>query len=148
MRMLWANSYVRTLIIVMFVALCLVSFIGCGSDGDSSSDTSRRLRTVNWSLVGEPAGNHFKIVAGVPYCVGDPKPYIEKVRIHEGKLRIVATAVASFPSERPSDKHGCLGIFRPLYKVVYLPTSSKQLKIFDGYTKPPKQEWPYLTERN
>jgi hypothetical protein len=133
------------------VALALCALSGCGSSNPEQDPRGQPIqrrvtRTVNWSLVGKPVGNHFKIVAGVPYCTGDPKPYIEKVRIHQGEFRIIATAVASLPSEKPSDQHGCLGIFRPLYKVVYLRASLKYLKIFDGYTEPPKQEWPYRSE--
>ena len=147
--MLWVKSYVRTLIIVVVITLSLEGSVNCGrSEGDRSSDNSRLLRTVNWSLVGKPAGDLFKIVAGVPYCIGDPKPFIEMVRVHQNEFQIVATATASFPSEKPSNQHGCLGILRPLYKAVHLRTSSEDLKIFDGYTKPPKQEWPYPPERD
>ena len=124
---------------------CGVGF--CRKSGQVSGSI-RKFRPVNWSLVGDPVGNHFKIVAGVSYCTGDPKPYIKKVRIRQGKLRIIVTAMAAFPSEKPSDEHGCLGIFRPLYKVVHLSTPSERLMIFDGSTDPPKQEWPYPPGRD
>lgn len=118
--------------------------MSCGeSMDDRSVGSARHTRPVNWSMLGRPTGDHFKIVAGVPYCAGDPKPSIENVRIRRNRAQVVATALANFASRKPSKQYGCLGIFRPLYKVINLGTPSRRLRIFDGYTEPPKKEWPY-----
>ena len=118
------------LITGLLVASC-VTLVACGGEDP---------RAHEWSFF-KQLGPHKAKLAGeeVGYCVGEPKPRIEKViRSYSGN-HVFLTLIPS--QERPEPEE-CRGVGLTLFKKVTFRRNLEQLVLLDSSTDPPSRRWP------
>lgn len=117
----------------LLVASC-VTMGGCGS-GDSPDG-------LQWSFLKQLGPRKAKLAGEVGYCVGEPKPRIEKViRSHSGN-RVFLTLILG--PERPEPEE-CRDVTLGVFKTVSFQRSLGQLVLLDSSTDPPSRRWPITT---
>jgi hypothetical protein len=112
------------------LVLCLVA-AGCGGRDDEGA--------LRWSVF-KQLGPHKAILAGeVGYCVGEPKPRVEKVvRSYSGR-RVLLTLFLGRRQPKPQD---CRGVGLAVFKTVSFRRNLAQLELLDASTDPPERRWP------
>jgi hypothetical protein len=114
----------------LLIAFSLI-FVGCGG-GDES-------RVLPWSFFKQLGPRKAKLAGEVGYCVGEPKPRIEKaVRSYSGN-RVFLTLILSQKRPEPEE---CRGVGLAVFKTVTFRRNLEQLELLDSSTDPPQLRWP------
>lgn len=118
------------LITGFLVASCII-LVGCGGGDESSA--------LQWSFFKQLGPRKAKLAGEVGYCVGEPKPRVEKViRSYSGN-RVFLTLILS--PERPEPEE-CRGVGLAVFKTVTFKRNLEQLELLDSSTDPPSYRWP------
>jgi hypothetical protein len=118
------------LITGLLVASC-VAFVGCGSGDDPSA--------LQWSFFKQLGPRKAKLAGEVDYCVGHPKPRVEKVIRRYSGNRVFLTLILSPEQPEPEE---CRGIILGVFKTVTFKRNLTQLVLLDSSTDPPMRRWP------
>jgi hypothetical protein len=118
-------------LITGLLAVSCVTLVGCGSGDDPSA--------LQWSFFKQLGPRTAKLVGGVGYCVGEPKPHIEKVIRSYSGSRVFLTLILS--QERPEPEE-CRGVDLGIFKTVSFQRNLEQLVLLDSSTDPPSRRWP------
>jgi hypothetical protein len=121
-------------IVCLVAGLLVVScatLVGCGG-GDNAS-------ALQWSFFKQLGPRKAKLAGEVDYCVGEPKPGVEKViRRHSGN-RVFLTLILGQDQPEPKE---CLGVGLGIFKTVSFHRNLAQLELLDSSTDPPSRRWP------
>lgn len=108
-----------------------VTLVGCGGGDDANE--------LGWSFFKQLGPRKGKLAGEVDYCVGHPKPRVEKViRRYSGK-RVFLTLILS--QERPEPEE-CRGVILFVFKTVSFHRNLERLVLLDSSTDPPSRRWP------
>lgn len=123
---------IRRRIVYLITGLLAASSIilaGCGDDSNA----------LEWSFFKQLGPREAKLAGEVDYCVGEPKPRVEKViRSYSGN-RVFLTLILS--PERPEPEE-CRGIILGVFKTVSFQRDLEQIELLDSSTDPPSRRWP------
>jgi hypothetical protein len=121
----------RNLLMVLLSVACVTLF-GCGGGGADAD----ALPWVFYKHLGPHKG---KLAVEVGYCVGEPRPHVEKVTRRYSGNQVFLTLILE---ERPSDPERCLGKEIVVFRSVSFRRKLGQLELFDSSTDPPTRRWP------
>jgi hypothetical protein len=124
------RQQIAYLITGFFVASC-VSLVGCGGGDDESA--------LQWSFFKQLGPRKVKLAGEVGYCVGHPKPRVEKVIRRYSGNRVFLTLILS--PERPEPEE-CRGVGLAVFKTVSFQRDLEQIELLDSSTDPPSRRWP------
>lgn len=117
----------------LLVASCIM-LGGCGGGNGPSG--------LQWSFFKQLGPRKAKLAGEVGYCVGEPKPRIEKViRSYSGN-RVFLTLILSKGRPEPEE---CRGTMLGVFKTVTFQRNLDQLVLLDSSTDPPSRRWPVAT---
>lgn len=124
---------IRQRIVYLITGLLVTSCVTLASCGDDDASA------LEWSFFKQLGPRKAKLAGEVGYCVGDPKPRVEKViRRHSGN-RVFLTLILS--PERPKAEE-CRGVGLGVFKTVSFQRDLDQLILLDSSTDPPERRWP------
>jgi len=121
-------------VVYLFAGVLAVSCLflaGCG-DGNGSTE-------LEWAFFRQLGPHQAKLAGEVGYCVGEPKPRIEKVVRNYSGNRVFLTLILG--PERPEPEE-CRGIGLSVFKTVSFQRNIGQLVLLDASTNPPSRRWP------
>jgi hypothetical protein len=122
----------RTIYLITgFLVTSCVSLVGCGGGDDSSA--------LQWSFFKQLGPHKAKLAGEVDYCVGEPKPRVEKVIRRYSGNRVFLTLILS--PERPKPEE-CRGVGLGVFRTVRFQRDLEQLELFDSSIDPPSRRWP------
>ncbi len=104
---------------------------GCGG-GDNPN-------ALQWVVFKELGPRKLKLVGEVDYCVGHPKPHVEKVMRSYSGNRVFLTLILSPEEPKPEE---CRGVGLGVFKIVSFQRNLEQLELLDSSTDPPSRRWP------
>lgn len=113
------------------LVISCVTLASCGGGDDA--------RALEWSFFKQLGPRKAKLAGEVGYCVGDPKPRVEKVIRRYSGSRVFLTLILS--PERPKAEE-CRGIGLGVFKTVSFQRDLDQLILLDSSTDPPDRHWP------
>jgi hypothetical protein len=108
------------------------TLLGCGDGGVDAS-------AIHWSFFEQLGPRKARLAGEVGYCVGEPKPRIEKVLRRYSGNRVFLMLILE---ERPPEPEKCRGVGLAVFKTVSFRRDLEQLKLFDSSTTPPTPRWP------
>lgn len=113
------------------LAVCSLIMAGCGG-GDES-------QALHWSFFKQVGPHKAKLAGEVGYCVGEPKPRVEKVLRSYSGNRVFLTLILT--QERPEPEE-CRAIGLGVFRTVRFKRNLGQLELFDSSIEPPRRRWP------
>lgn len=121
----------RVVYLIAGLVASYVILVGCGG-GDGP-------RALEWSFFKQLGPHKAKLAGEVGYCVGEPKPRIEKVLRSYSGNRVFLTLILSQEQPEPEE---CRGIGLGVFKTVSFQRNLEQLVLLDSSTDPPSRRWP------
>jgi hypothetical protein len=109
-------------------------FAGCGGGGEDE------IAALNWSVFKQLGPNKVRLAGEVDYCVGDPKPRIERAITRYSGNRAFLTLLLA-PQQRAESKE-CRGLIMAVYKTITFERPLNKLILLDSSTDPPERRWP------
>lgn len=117
-------------LIGLLVASCIV-LVSCG-DGDDA-------RALKWAFFKQLGPRKAKLGGEVGYCVGEPKPRVERVIRRYSGNRVFLTLILDPERLEPEE---CQGVGLGVFKTVIFQRDLDQLILLDSSTNPPERRWP------
>jgi hypothetical protein len=109
---------------------------------DSPAPGEDNLRPVKWRLAEPPTTNLVHLYSGAGYCVGEPPPEYQMVRVIERGRRVFITSYVQEP--RPTRRALCRGIGGFQRGIVKLRQDASKVRLYDASTSPPVSRWPQV----
>lgn len=128
-------------------SLALVA-IGCGEASSSSTDTpnaghkARANDVLEWSVRSVSPPRRVTVGGGVGYCVGDPKPRIDRpqIRYQDASAYIMLRVRES--RHEPSEESVCADVELFVSRTITLRRNVADIKLYDSGVEPPRLRWP------
>ena len=137
--MMLANFRKKIAIGIGFAAVSM-ALLGGLTDTLAAGDEVA-IRPVPWRLSSIDGQRVVGLRNSVGYCVGDPKPRVDHVKVIEHLKSIFITTYVGFPA-LPQTSRQCAGVRLILRKRLRLKQAIEGRTIFDGSKAPPSQRWP------
>jgi hypothetical protein len=137
--MMFANLQKKITIGIGFVVVSTALLWGL--TGTLAAGDEVAIRPVSWRLSSVDGPRVVDLRNSVGYCVGDPKPRVDHVKVIEHPKSIFITTYVGFPAP-PQTSGQCAGVRLILKKRLRLKLAIEGRTIFDGSKVPPSQRWP------
>lgn len=118
-----------------------VAALQCGSASVLAANGEGTVRPVPWRLSSIDGQQGIRVRASVGYCVGDPKPRVDHVKVVERSKSVFITTYVLFP-EPAETSDSCAGVRLVLTKRIQFKQALENRRIYDGGSARPKQRWP------
>jgi hypothetical protein len=116
---------------LLILTVSCAALVGCGGGDDENA--------LEWVFFKQLGPHKAKLVGEVGYCVGEPKPRVEKVIRRFSGRQVFLTLVLG--QERPEPEE-CRGVGLGVFKIVTFHRNLAQLELLDSSTDPPSLRWP------
>jgi hypothetical protein len=138
----------RRVCCVTGAAVMMVAAVGCNSERPVRSHSKHYggpvvLRVMQWKVVFAVAPKIVRIIVEAGYCVGRPKPWIQRADMRYQGDGVYLKAEVAFPRWPRWAKGDCAGVGLFLYKRVELKRDLADVRLYDAKTSPPSLRWSY-----
>lgn len=122
----------RAIAVPAFVTAAVL--VACGGDSQGRSPES-----VEWQVARIIGPRQAELVATLDYCIGDPKPKIERARVRYSDRRIL---IELFVVQEPRSDGVCHDVSLGIYKRIKFRLRLDDVELFDSSAGPPERRWP------
>jgi hypothetical protein len=100
------------------------------------------VRPISWSLGSIEGPRRLTIGISTGYCVGKPKPRVDRIEREWHRRSLVLTVFIRYPEVHWGKHEGCGGVGLGMSMAVGLGRPLSHRAIYDGSSSPPKRRYP------
>ncbi|HEY2335660.1 MAG TPA: hypothetical protein VGH58_11730 [Solirubrobacterales bacterium] len=123
-----------------WLALVGALVVVCVGQADAAGYTEpEEVRAVSWGLNSVDGPHKLTLGISTGYCVGKPKPRLDRITKTWRRKSVVITVFLRFPEVHFGKNEGCGDVGLGMSKQIKFGRSIRHRAIYDGSTSPPQR---------
>jgi len=119
----------------------VLAFVSVVQGSASAYTEPEEVRAVSWGLSSIDGPHRLTLGLSTGYCVGKPKPRIDRVTKTWHPKSVVITVFLRYPEVHWGKNEACRGVGLGIGMQIRFGRSISHRAIYDGGTSPPERRW-------